>query len=140
MEQKSREINGTTYKVTQMDALTALSVQAKLVKILGPAFGEVANGATRETIVKAVAKLTENFDDENVVALIQKLFAKNIFEEVVVEGTPINKPIEFNTYFSGKTLDIWLVTFFILEVNFADVLGKFGLNSIFQEASQKLES
>ena len=140
MEQKSKEINGTTYKVTTMDALSALSVQAKLVKILGPAFSEVTGGATKETIGKAISKLTDNFDDENVVALIKKLFEKNVFAVVVKEGHPIDTPIDLNTHFSGKTLDIWLVTFFILEVNFSDVLGKFGLNSIFQEVNQNLGS
>lgn len=140
MKQESKEINGVTYKVTTMDALSALSIQAKLIKILGGSFGELTGGANKESIAKAISKLSDNIDDQNVVSLITKLFEKNVFYVQVAEGHPIDRPIEFNSYFSGKTTDMWLVALFILEVNFSDVLGKLGLNSIFQEANQSLES
>lgn len=140
MKQESKEINGVTYKVTTMDALTALSVQTKLIKILGGSFGELTGGADKESIAKAISKLTDNIDDHNVVTLITKLFDKGVFYVKVADGHPIDTPIEFNTYFSGKTADMWLVALFILEVNFSDVLGKLGLNSIFQEVNQKLDS
>ena len=140
MEQKSKDINGTTYRVTTMDALSALSVQAKLIKILGGSFGELTGGANKDSIAKAISKLTDNIDDNNVVSLVTKLFEKGVFHVKVAEGHPVDIPIEFNTYFSGKTADMWLVALFILEVNFSDVLGKFGLNSIFQEVNKSLES
>ena len=35
MEQKRKEIDGTIYLVTQMDAVKALKVQTKLIKVLG---------------------------------------------------------------------------------------------------------
>jgi len=140
MKQESKVINGVTYKVTTMDALTALSVQAKLIKILGSSFGELSGGATPETIKIAISKLTENMDDKNVVSLVSKLFEKNVFYVQVAEGHPVDRPLEFNTYFSGKIMDMWQVALFILEVNFGDVLKKFGLNSLFQEANQSLEN
>lgn len=140
MRQESKQINGVTYKVTTMDAITALSVQAKLVKVLGGSIGELMGGANRENVQKAITTLTENFDDKNVMSLVLKLFEKNIFWVNTKEGQPIDTPIEFSSYFSGKTADMWLVVMFILQVNFSDVLGKFGLNSIFQEVNQSLES
>lgn len=140
MKQEQKEINGVTYKVTTMDALSAISVQAKLVKLLGGSFGELTGGADKDSISKAITKLTENIDDHNVVALIQKLFEKNVFYVDVVNGVPIDKPIDFARYFAGKTGDMWLVAIFIIQTNFADVLGKLGLNSIFQEVEQKIEN
>lgn len=125
MEQRSKEINGVTYKVTTMDAITALSVQAKLIKLLGNSFGELSGGANQESIKKAISKLAENFDDEKVVSLVTKLFSKNVFYVQVAEGHPIDRPIDFGTYFSGKTMDMWSVLLFILEVNFEDILKKF---------------
>jgi len=140
MKQESKTINGTTYKVTSMDAITSLGVQAKLVKLLGASIGELTGGANKDSIKEAISKLTENMDDERVVALVLKLFEKNVFYTKVTEGHPIDIPIEFNSYFSGKTADMWLVVMFILEVNFSDVLSKLGLSSIFQEVNQSLDS
>jgi len=140
MKQESKTINGVTYKVTTMDALTALSIQSKLIRILGGSFGELSGGADKDSVKKAISKLTDNIDDHNVISLITKLFEKGIFYVKVAEGHPIDTPVEFNTYFSGKTTDMWLVALFILEVNFSDVLGKLGLNSIFQEVNQNLEN
>ena len=140
MKQESKVINGVTYKVTTMDALSALSVQAKLIKILGGSFGELTGGANKETIANAIGKLTENFDDKNVVSLIVKLFEKGVFYVDTKSGTAIDTPIEFNEYFAGKTGEVWLVAMFILQVNFSDIMGKLGLNSIFQKVEQKIEN
>lgn len=140
MKQESKAINGVTYKVTTMDALTALSVQAKLVKLLGGSFSELTGGANKDSISKAIAKLTDNIDDTNVVSLITKLFEKGVFYVDTKSGTHVDVPIEFNTYFAGKTGDMWLVAMFIIQTNFSDVLGKLGLSSIFQEVNQNLES
>ena len=140
MKQESKVINGITYKVTTMDAITALSVQAKLIKLLGGSIGELTGGANKDSISKAISKLTENMDDERVVALVLKLFERNVFYVKVTEGHPIDVPVEFNSYFSGKTAEMWLVALFILEVNFSDVRGKLGLSSIFQEVQSKIDS
>ena len=140
MKQETKLINGVTYKVTTMDALTALSVQAKLLKLLGGSFSELTGGADKESISKAIAKLTDNIDDHNVISLITKLFEKGVFFVDTKTGTAVDTPIEFNTYFSGKTGDMWLVAMFILQVNFGDIMGKLGLNSIFQEVEMKIDS
>jgi len=140
MKQEEKNINGTTYKVTTMDALTALSVQAKLVKLLGGSFSELTGGANKESIAKAIGKLTDNIDDENVVSLITKLFAKGVFFVEIKGTTEVDTPIEFNRYFSGKTGEMWLVAMFIIQVNFGDIMGKLKLNSVFQEAEKSLET
>lgn len=140
MKQQIKVINGTTYKVTTMDAISALSVQSNLMKILGSAFGELSDGANKDSIKNAIKKLTENIDDEKVVSLILKLFERNVFYVKNVDNNKIDVAIDFETYFSGKITEMWQVTFFILEVNFGDVLGKLGLSSIFQEANKSLDS
>ena len=140
MKQEQKVINGVTYKVTTMDALTALSVQAKLVKLLGGSFSELTGGANKDSIAKAITKLTDNIDDHNVVSLITKLFEKGVFYSRVVDGVAVDTPIDFNSYFAGKTSDMWLVALFIIQTNFSDVFAKLGLSSIFQEVNQSLES
>ena len=140
MKQQTKVINGTTYKVTTMDAISALSVQSNLVKILGSAFGELSDGSNKYSIKNAIKKLTENIDDEKVVSLILKLFERNVFYVKNVDNNKIDVAIDFDTYFSGKITEMWQVTFFILEVNFGDVLGKLGLSSIFQDANKSLDS
>jgi Phage tail assembly chaperone protein, TAC len=140
MKQEKKVINGVTYKVTTMDAFSALSVQSKLVRLLGGSFSELTSGADKDSISKAITKLTESMDDTNVVSLVTKLFEKNIFYVEIMNGQEVDKPIDFSSYFSGKTADMWLVAMFIIQTNFSDVLGKLGLNSIFQEVEQKIES
>jgi hypothetical protein len=140
MKQETKVINGTQYKVTTMDALSALSVQAKLAKLLGGSFGALTGGMSKEALSDAITALTEQIDDVNVVNLITKLFDKGVFHVVIKDGVEIDTKVDFNSHFSGKIIDMWLVVMFILEVNFKDVLGKLGLTSIFQEVSEKIES
>ena len=119
MEQKKKVIGSTTYLVTQIDAVSALKIQTKLIKIIGPGIFGLADGKpTTEKLKKIVPALMENFDDEIVNELVLKLFEKNVFYEV--DGQP--RVLDFATHFTGKIMEMWQVAAFILEVNFA--MGK----------------
>jgi len=117
MEQKSKVIDDITYSVTQMDAISALEVQTKLIKIIGPGIlGLVGQkDISAKKIQEIIPSLINNFDDEIVNSLILKLFKKGVFYNDF-QGTP--HVIEFSTYFIGKMATMWKVAGFILEVNF----------------------
>jgi len=116
MEQKSEVIGTTEYLVTQMDAVSALKVQTKLLKLMGPGALELMDekSSVDEKVIKIIPKLMENFDDEIVNDLVLSLFEKGVFEKV--NGTP--KVIDFSTHFAGKAFEMWKVVGFILKVNF----------------------
>ena len=120
MEQKRKEIDGTIYLVTQMDAVKALKVQTKLIKVLGAGIFSLVgkDGEMKDKVATLIPALMENFDDEFVTELILLLFDKGVFTEV--SGQP--KVVDFEKHFIGKPMEMWKVAAFILEANFA--MGK----------------
>lgn len=116
MEQKKKSIGTTTYLVTQMDAISALKVQTKLIKILGTGALSLMDTSKniQEKLKSLIPALMENFDDELVNNLILSLFDKGVFTEE--NGTP--KVLDFATHFAGNPLGMWKVVAFIMEVNF----------------------
>ncbi|GAH63048.1 unnamed protein product [marine sediment metagenome] len=132
MEQKKKQIGNTLYLVTQTDAISALKIQTKLIKILGPGalpmivkmqgvlgaakkdkkkVGELAKEAL-SIILPAIAS---SFDDETVNSLVLSLFERGVF----TKAGDASIPVEFSTHFVGKPMEMWKVAAFILEVNFA---------------------
>ena len=145
MEQKSKVIDGTTYLVSQMDALRTLKVQAKLLKIFGPAIGELKKSKlTKETIrekaMAAIFSLAERMDEELVVSTIVSLFETGVVYEHVHEGNTSPVKVVFNTHFTGKITEMWRVAFFVLEVNFSDIVGKFKSSSLIKDGLEELKS
>jgi len=116
MEQKSKSIGTTTYLVTQMDAVRALKVQTKLIKLLGPGALPLMDTAKpiKEKLKTLIPALMENFDDELVNDLVLSLFDNGVFTEE--NGVP--KVVDFSTHFAGKPFEMWKVVAFIMEVNF----------------------
>jgi len=116
MEQKSKIIGTTEYLVTQMDAVSALKVQTKLIKILGTGILSLVGdkGSVQDKLKTLIPQLMENFDDEIVNDLVLSLFKKGVFYKE--KGIP--KAIDFATYFAGKPLEMWKVVGFIMEANF----------------------
>ena len=124
MEQKTKAIGTITYKVTQLDAVASLKIQAKLIKILGAGGLSIIATALTKGMDKDIMKgaiisdvvpaLLERFDDKEVVELVLSLFDRNVF----YEKDGIDRKVEFSTHFSGKALEMWKVAGFILEANF----------------------
>ncbi len=127
MEQKRKEINGTTYLVTQMPGTAALRAQARLVSLLGKGIFEVLGKGSvkdlmknQEKMMEALTPILENFDDEKAVTFVLSLFDKGVFiEKSTEEGKKVPIPIDFETAFVGKTMDMWKVVGFILQANFS---------------------
>ena len=116
MEQKSKSIGTTTYLVTQMDAVRALKVQTKLIKLLGPGAQSLLDTAQpiKEKLKALIPALMENFDDDLVNDLILSLFDSGIFIQI----GDVPKVVDFSTHFAGKPFEMWKVVAFIMEVNF----------------------
>lgn len=132
MEQLSKSIGTSEYLVTQMDAISALKVQTKLIKILGSGITALVGNdklSTKDKIQKLIPKLMENFDDETINELVLFLFKKNVF---IKEGD-IPRVVEFATHFTGKPMEMWQVVGFILEANFAGEAS--GLGSLITKAT-----
>ena len=125
MEQKKKVIGTTTYLVTQLDAVSALKIQTKLIKILGAGVFSMAGtpGDIKEKLKDVLPALMENFDDEIVNELVLSLFARNVFTEI--KGVP--QVVDFATHFAGKAIEMWKVAGFILETNFS--LGELFVSS-----------
>ena len=123
-EQKSKMIGTTEYLVTQMDAISALKVQTKLIKIIGPGIisliGDKSTNA-KEKIAKAIPQLMENFNDKLVNEFVLDLFKKGVF----TKENDLPKVVDFATHFAGKPGEMWKVMAFILEANFdlGELLG-----------------
>lgn len=116
MEQKKKSIGTTTYAVTQMDAVKALKVQTKIIKLLGTGAAALLDQTKdiKDKIGDLIPLLMNDLDDELVFNLVISLFEKGVFYEV--EGTP--KVVDFATHFIGKPMEMWKVVGFILEANF----------------------
>lgn len=117
MEQKSRIIGTTEYLVTQMDAVSALKVQTKIIKLIGAGAADLLDESKsiQDKLMEIIPKLMNNFDDNLVNNLVLSLFDKGVF--IKVNDNP--KKVEFSTHFAGKAKEMWQVVGFILEVNFA---------------------
>ena len=99
-----------------MDAVRALKVQTKLIKLLGPGALPLmdASKPIKEKLKTLIPALMENFDDELVNDLVLSLFDNGILTQE--NGVP--KVVDFSTHFAGKPFEMWKVVGFIMEVNF----------------------
>ena len=143
MEQKSKIIGTTTYLVTQMDAVSALKVQTKLIKICGAGIlSLMGNSIDSISKLKGVAPkiipmLIENFDDNLVNELVLSLFEKNVF---IKRPTGEPQVIDFAIHFSGKAVEMWKVVGFILEANFLPGESARSSSPTIEKAEKKQEN
>lgn len=131
IEDKKKAIGDNIYIVTQMDAITAMQTQVKLLKILGPGIPSIASafikcGSLEKMIsliksgnaLELVAELFKNIDNNFVSDFILSLFDKGVFIEKTVDGVPFKHKITFTPHFDANLSEAWKVVAFILEVNF----------------------
>lgn len=123
IEQRDVNINGVDYKITQFPATQALGIEAKLVKLLGPAFLEMQKaeeGKEEDALSRALNVLIMNMDKVDVVSLVKELVSR------VTKGT---MTINFDQEFAGKTGGIWELVKEVVMFNFGDVFSKLGLQT-----------
>ena len=124
IETKEKEINGSLYSVTQMPAMRALRMQAKLGKILGASFALLC-------LAEANDKSEDGKEaDEKTPEALKLLFLEldeKTFENIVLElmqgvrkdGKELTKQV-IDFEFSGNLNELYLLLWYILEVNYAD--------------------
>lgn len=110
-------IGESVYSVTQMPAMRAVRMQARLVKMLGPSFAAM------------IASNPENPDScfPNAVGLLVEKLDEKTFEQLVLDllqgarkdGQELTKG-KIDLDFAGKLNELFLVIQFVLEVNFSD--------------------
>lgn len=117
MKQSEKTVNGITYIVKQMDAVNAIKLQTRLLKLLGSGFFNMLDGGglTKEKLAEMLPIIMDRFDDELANKIILSLFDDNILikgEDGALFG------LDFKTHFIGRLNDMWAMVPFILQVNF----------------------
>lgn len=120
---EKREIQGSTYEVTQLGAITGSKVFVRVLKLLGPVF------TTKDT-----SKLFEALHEEDLTYLC------NTFAPLtMVQGQGQLDKI-FDVHFTGRYMAMLQWLFFNLELNFGDFLKGKGLGDVLGAVPQATTS
>lgn len=109
-----RNIDSHTYEITQYSAGKGLKLLFRLGKILGKPLGLIAESAksdSKEFISKAAEALFEHMDEN-----LGEQTVRDILETTRCD----NKPILFDTHFSGQMGHLFKVVKSVLEVQYGD--------------------
>lgn len=144
IETLETEINGNIYTVTQMTARKALRMQAKLLKLLGPAASVILLACSKSkeengeistevdnAIPLAVTHLVDQLDDKTFDALVMELI-----QGVRKNNVELTPPI-FDLEFSGDLNTLFILLKFILEVNFSGFFQEGGILSMLLPAKKE---
>ena len=116
-------VDGVDYKISQFPATKALGIEARLIKLLGPAFIELQSAASdgdgEKVLGEAITALIASMDKVDVVQLVKDLVSNT------TKGTAA---INFDVEFAGRTGALFELVKEVLKANFADVFSKLGLN------------
>lgn len=131
IQTKEKTINGATYSVTQLPARRAIKLKAKLLKLFGPVLAQV--------FIFATDSKTDSLANENLIKGFEVLSAhidENSFESLVTELlTGVRKdgleltPAIIDLEFAGDMASLYLVLWFILEVNYSNFFSLIGIGN-----------
>lgn len=117
------EINGWTYHITKLGALTGNKLMARIIRVIGPSFDEL-RGDDGEPVTKLCAALKdEEFD--YVCNTLSKETRVSPVEQPDVEWLLKDR---FDTHFSGHygSMVLWVKA--CLEANYGNFLDEAGIN------------
>jgi hypothetical protein len=121
IKQKTIEVNGSEYLITQLGALKGTRVLKEITKLVGPAFAQMQKkdgDGESGTIGDALGILFENLDNANIEGMIMEL-ANTVAKS---NGSAIN----FDMEFAGEYDKLFLVLKEVAEFNFGSVFTLFG--------------
>ena len=121
IETKEKEVGGSTYSVTQMPAIRALKVQARLLRLIGPSFAAMIASGDDSSIPMAITLLTDKLDEKTFENLVLELT-----QGVRKDGIELTRS-KIDLDFAGNLNELFRVLQFILEVNFADFFQEGGI-------------
>lgn len=118
IKQKTVEINGTTYQLTQFPGGKGIGYSKRIAKFILPAFSEMVQGEENENVFgKVIQKVWENLD----------LLEESLIKELVVTGaTKGNMAINFDMEFAGNYVTLFELLKEIILFNFEDVFTYLG--------------
>lgn len=116
IQQKSVEVAGESYFLTQFPATKGIKILKQLIKLVGPAAAEIFKDGD---IGGAVGKLVENLDNVDV---------ENLIKEMIGSVSKGNVAINFDNEFAGSYSKLLLLIREIVEFNFGDVFTILGSN------------
>lgn len=121
---EDRTIGAHTYRVTQLTALKARALFARLVRFIGPAAATALGGGRKLSqldLGSLLSDLTERVTDEELGYFCDVLGSCS--ELVGTNGKTVALDREIlDVHFAGALLDMFKWLAFALEVNFADFL------------------
>lgn len=120
IKQKTIEVNGSEYLVTQLGALKGTRVLKEITKLVGPAFAQMQKGSDGQsgTIGDALGILFDNLDNANIEGMIMEL--------TNTVAKPNGSAINFDMEFAGEYDKLFLVLKEVAEFNFGSVFTLFG--------------
>jgi len=124
-------IGDVEYKITTFPAFKGLTYLQKLLKIVGPAIGEIFSNASegengfeldieQEALSTAIKELTANLDKGNVAQLVQDMIKASVLKN--------GQPLQFDQEFSGNYGVMIKILGTIIKDNYASFFedGGFG--------------
>lgn len=130
--QSSREltIGEVEYRITTFPAFKGLTFLQKLLKLVGPAIGEIfAKSSTGDeasieevALSGAIKELTTNLDKENVAQLVQEMIKAGV--------TKSGQPIQFDQEFSGQYGVLFELVGAIIKDNYSSFFGESGFEKL----------
>lgn len=126
LQKQQRDIGGTTFEVHQLPARRSLRLIARLGKVLGPVLTRVAGilregGKVGDLQVEKLAPVLGGLFEALPPAEAESLFEEILASTHVVKGgRPVPLWPVVDIELQGRTLDLFKVAAFALEVNYAD--------------------
>jgi hypothetical protein len=144
MESKEKKtvIDGVTFQVAPFMAIEGLRLKAHLIRIFGPALGELLGGIDGKNVKNiseinlgsnslssGLEKLFQQLDEDSFIALIKRLFSNVI---AIWNESGKSRSIAFGNDFEtamqlvflGKLFSIYELIIFVLKVNYPDFFDK----------------
>ncbi len=135
IETLEKVIGESNYMVTQMPAMRAVRMQARLLKLLGPSFAAMVAAGDKENpdscLPLAVQLLADKLDEKTFESLVLELL-----QGVRKDGQELNRS-KIDLDFAGHLNDLYLVLQFVLEVNFSDFFQEGGIIAELIKAADK---
>ena len=118
-----KKINGRTFRVAPLLATQAIVLQARLLKVAGPAIGHLGAALDRSDTEKAnsaaLKALASIFEESEPVALAQ--LVKDVVESAqILRQSGAYDQVDFDGDFTGYQKDIIPVVLFVLQEQFGD--------------------
>ncbi len=138
IETREKIIEGSNYSVTQLPARKALRLKTKLIKCFGPMLAQlfltVSDGESESdkkiSLVHAIEILSQSIDENTFENLVMELL-----QGVRKNGVELNQAT-FDLEFAGNFKELYLVLFFVIEVNFSSFFSLIGIGNPFEESIQ----